>query len=337
MKVLVCNQPGEFEYRSMPEPILKKGEAIVRIKRIGVCGTDLHAFEGTQPYFSYPRILGHELAAEIVECPDLSGFTTGENISVLPYLSCGKCIACVKGKTNCCSSMNVLGVHSDGGMAEYLSVPYGSLIKADGLNEEELAMVEPLAVGAHGVGRAMVEPGDFVLIAGAGPIGVAAMEFARLAGGQVIVVDINEQRLRFCRDHLGVKHIINASTVDSVQQVQGITGGNMAQVVIDATGSLTAINHGFQFMAHGGRYVLIGLQKGNISFSHPEFHKREGTLLSSRNATRADFEFVMKVIRSRDVKPTSWITHRLEFDAVKSEFSHLLDPKYNVLKAMIRM
>lgn len=337
MRTLVCAEPGRFEYATGEKPQLKKGQAILRIKRIGICGTDLHAFEGTQPYFSYPRILGHELAGELVEADGAGGFEIGEAVSFIPYFHCGTCIACRSGKPNCCVNMQVCGVHVHGGMAEYLSVPSASLLHGEGLSFDELALVEPLAIGAHGVRRAGVQQGEAVLVIGAGPIGLGTMEFARIAGGRVIALDINEQRLQFCKDKLKVSHTVNALAPDAMEQLQAITNGDMPTVVIDATGNLKAINNAFRYMAHGARYVLIGLQKGEITFSHPEFHKREGTLLSSRNATRDDFEHVIASMKRGEVVPTTYITHRVGFGQVKDEFENWLNPANGVIKAMVTM
>jgi threonine dehydrogenase-like Zn-dependent dehydrogenase len=223
----------------------------------------------------------------------------------------------------------------DGGMAEYLSVPSSSLLKSNGLSLDELALVEPLAIGAHGIRRAGVRPDEFVLVMGAGPIGIGTMEFARIAGGKVIALDVNAQRLQFCKEKLNVVHTINASAPDVIEQLKAITNGDMPTVLLDATGNRNAINNAFNFMAHGGRYVIIGLQKGDISFSHPEFHKREGTLMSSRNATREDFEHVMVALKNKEIKPSTYITHRAKFDDVGSVFEQCLDPGTGLIKAMI--
>jgi threonine dehydrogenase-like Zn-dependent dehydrogenase len=281
--------------------------------------------------------LGHELAGELVEFDNAPGFAIGEAVSFIPYFNCGECIACRRGKPNCCTKMQVCGVHVDGGMVEYLSVPSSSLLHGEGLSFDELALVEPLAIGAHGVRRAAVEPGEFVLVIGAGPIGLGTMEFARIAGAQVIALDINEQRLQFCKDKLKITHTVNALSADVNEQLMKITNGDMPTVVIDATGSLKAINNAFQYMAHGARYVLIGLQKVDISFSHPEFHKREGTLMSSRNATRQDFEHVITNMKNGEVKPATYITHRVRFEQVKEEFEGWLNPANGVIKAMVEM
>lgn len=337
MDTLVCITPGTFEYRPGKKPELTENGAIIKIKRIGICGTDLHAFKGTQPYFNYPRILGHELAGDLVEFDNAPGFRAGEKVTFIPYFNCGSCIACRSGKPNCCANIKVCGVHVDGGMVEYLRVPSASLIHGEGLGYDELALIEPLAIGKHGVSRAAVAPGEFVIVMGAGPIGLGTMEFARIAGGRVIAMDISRQRLQYCKDHLGVQYTIDPSAQNAVEELKAITGGDMASVVIDATGNLGAINSGINYLAHGGRYVLIGLQKEAFSFSHPEFHKRESTLMSSRNATRDDFEFVIGCLKKGMIDAKTYITHRVGFAQVKDEFESWLDPAKGVIKAMVEI
>ena len=277
------------------------------------------------------------MAGELIEFDNAPGFKEGEMVSFIPYFNCGHCIACRTGKPNCCKHLQVCGVHADGGMVEYLSVPSSSLLHGEGLTVDELALVEPLAIGAHGASRAAIEPGEFVLVIGAGPIGLATAEFAQIAGAKVIISDINEQRLEFCKRNSKAYHLLNAIDYNVMEQLMEKTNGNMPTAVIDATGNLKAINNAFQYMAHGGRYVLIGLQKGDISFSHPEFHKREATLMSSRNATRKDFEQVISCIKSSIIKPATYITHRVHFDKVIEEFESWLNPGNTVIKAMIEM
>jgi 2-desacetyl-2-hydroxyethyl bacteriochlorophyllide A dehydrogenase len=337
MKSLVCTAPRQLEYRTLERPALSDGRAIIKIKRIGICGTDLHAFEGTQPYLEYPRILGHELSGELVEFDNAPGFKVGEKVTFIPYFNCGICIACRNGKPNCCVDIKVCGVHIDGGMVEYLSVPSGSLIHGNGLSLDELALVEPLAIGAHGIARAGIKKGEFVLIIGAGPIGLGTIAFAQVAGANVMVMDVNNARLDFSRQHLKVNNLINPAEGDAVEQLKAITDGDMPTVVIDATGNQKAINNAFQYMAHGGRFVLIGLQRGDIAFSHPEFHKREATLMSSRNATRADFVHVIDCMTSGLIDPETFITHRVNFDEIKRDFDSWLDPANGVIKAMVSM
>jgi 2-desacetyl-2-hydroxyethyl bacteriochlorophyllide A dehydrogenase len=335
MKTLVCSTPGNLEYKTGKKPVLQTRHSIIKIKRIGICGTDLHAFEGTQPYFEYPRILGHELSGELIEFDDAPGFTKGEKVTFIPYFNCGTCIACRSDKPNCCVNIKVFGVHIDGGMAEYITVPSNSLVHGEELSYDELALVEPLAIGAHGVCRAQVKKGDFVLVIGVGPIGLGVIEFARIAGAQVIAMDVNASRLGFCKSYLKVKYTINATDADVFEQLKIITAGDMPTVVIDATGSQKAINNAFQYMAHGAKFVLIGLQRGEISFSHPEFHKREATLMSSRNASRQDFEHVIACMKNGLIDPKTYITHRVGFDEVKRDFKSWLKPETGIIKAMV--
>jgi len=334
MKALVCTMPRQFDYINTEMPVAAEGETLLKIERIGICGTDLHAFEGTQPYFNYPRILGHELAATIVQTKAV-GFTAGDKVTMIPYMHCGNCIACKSGKNNCCVNMCVFGVHIDGGMREFVAVPDHALIKSEVLSLDELALIEPLSIGAHAVKRAVVTKGEFVLIIGAGPIGLGIAQFAKIAGAQVIVVDVNDDRLQFCTTNVGIEHAINPLKQDVMVSLNQITSNNMPTVVIDATGNLDAINNAFQYLAHGGRYVLVGLQKDNISFNHPEFHKREATLMSSRNADVSDFMHVMDCIKQGLVKPINYITHRVAFDAVTNHFESWLDPNSKVVKAIV--
>jgi 2-desacetyl-2-hydroxyethyl bacteriochlorophyllide A dehydrogenase len=336
MKTLICTEPGSFRYTDTEMPQRKKGQSLLKVKQVGVCGTDLHAFEGTQPYFSYPRILGHEIAADIVET-DAPGFSKDDKVTLLPYFNCGTCIACRQGLSNCCASLEVFGVHIDGAMREYISVPSEKLVKSEGLGYDELALAEPLSIGAHGIRRAQIRSGEHVLIIGAGPIGLGAVLFAKRAGATVIALDLVPSRLQFCKDILGADHTINAAEVDAVAAVREITKGDMAPVVIDATGSRRAIESMIGYLAHGGRMILIGLQKEAFAFSHPEFHKREATLMSSRNATMEDMNHVLSAFSEGLIPTESLITHRCDFADLAAKFPGWLSPQAGVIKAMIQL
>lgn len=332
IRALECTKPGELQYTQIAMPERKAGEAIVKIRRIGICGTDLHAFEGTQPYFSYPRILGHELAAEVIDADE---FAPGQLVTVLPYFSCGKCVACRRDKPNCCVNIEVYGVHVDGGMRDYVSLPMKYLVDGRGLGVEQLALVEPLAIGAHGISRAAIDKGEFVLVIGAGPIGLGTMEFAAIAGGKVIAMDINDNRLKFCNENLNVHATVNPRSEDAVTALKNITDNEMPTVIIDATGNLQSINQGINYLAHGGKYILIGLQKENFSFSHPEFHKRESTLMSSRNATLGDFQHVIDCLKGGLIRAETYITHRVTFESAAAALPEFLAPAPGVIKAMV--
>jgi 2-desacetyl-2-hydroxyethyl bacteriochlorophyllide A dehydrogenase len=231
--------------------------------------------------------------------------------------------------------MQVFGVHIDGGMREFVTVPDAALVKSGGLSLDELALVEPLAICAHAIKRANIAPNEFVLVMGAGPIGIGIAAFAKIAGAQVILIDVNDSRLAFCKNLLDIKHTINPLTQNVVDVCKQITGNDMPTVVMDATGNLSAINNAFAYLAHGGRYVLVGLQKEHISFSHPEFHKREATLMSSRNANSQDFNYVIDCIQKGLVKPSSLITHKVSFADVADHFESWLNPATGVVKAVV--
>src|SRR5690606_9079378 len=175
------------------------------------------------------------------------------------------------------------------------------------------------------------------LVIGAGPIGIGTMELAAVSGAKVIALDINETRLKFCKEQLGVHATINATDNNALEQIKALTNNDMPTTVIDATGNLKAINTGIHYLAHGGNYVLIGLQKKAFSFSHPEFHKRETTLMSSRNATKEDFKFVIANLKAGKINPKNYITHTVTFDEVKEHFESWLRPETVVIKAMVHL
>jgi 2-desacetyl-2-hydroxyethyl bacteriochlorophyllide A dehydrogenase len=337
MKCIICKEPGKLEMKETAGPGIAEGDAIIKIRRIGICGTDLHAYKGTQPFFSYPRILGHELSGELAELgKNLQDFYIGERVTFIPYYPCGKCIACRKGKTNCCVNIKGAGVHIDGGMVEYMSVPGESLVRGNNLGFEELALVEPLAIGAHAVRLAAVEPGEFVLVTGSGPIGMGIMEISKISGARVIAMDIRKERLDFCSSILDIDYVIDSSEQPAAK-LKEITKGEWPTKIFDATGNADAIMKGFEYLAHGGNYVLVGIQKGDICFNHPLFHKRETTLMSSRNATREDFERVINLMKKGLIKAQSYITHKIPFDKVINEFESLTKTDSGVIKAMIEL
>ena len=334
MKYIVCEKPHEFLLKQKPMPQPKMGESLLKIKKIGLCGTDIHAFGGTQPYFSYPRILGHELAAEYIE-GEAEGFKQGDKLTFIPYFHCSKCQACRNGLTNCCANMQVFGVHIDGGMAEYVCIPDDYLLNGDGLDHDELALVEPLAIAAHAIRRGGVTQKDTVLVMGAGPIGLGLIQFAKQAGARVIGMDVNEYRVNFCREEFHAEAFVSMPETDVRETLSVLTNGDMPTVIFDATGNRTVMNAAFNYMAQGGRFVLVGLQKNELTFNHPDFHKRESTLMSSRNATKQNFDYVIKSIKSGKINPKKYITHRGAFNTLADNFDKWIDPKNNAIKIII--
>lgn len=337
MKTIVLEQPGRF-ILTQTEPPTTPGpnEALVRIHRVGICGTDLHAFQGNQPYFEYPRILGHELGGEIVEIgPNEQGLAVGDACTIEPYFNCGHCLACRRGKTNCCANLKVLGVHTDGGMRDLIIVPIGKLHKSEVLPLDHLALVEPLCIGCHAVERAGLEQGRVALVVGMGPIGLGVAQFAHLAGARVIAMDVNQARLDFCQEVIGVTQTVNAAQVDPVQRLLELTDGELPETVFEVTGNVKAMEQSFSYVTNGGKLVLVGLVKSNISFSDPEFHRREMTLLSSRNATTANFKQVIAALEADKINLSPWMTHRAPAEAIVEAFPGWLKPETGVIKAVI--
>ncbi len=321
MKQVVLEQPGRFVPQDAPPPVPRAGEALVRVRRVGICGTDLHAFAGHQPYFTYPRILGHELAAEVIEAPENgSGLRPGDRCAVEPYLSCGACRACRKGKPNCCERLQVLGVHTDGGMREQLGVPVERLHRSERLGFDQLALVEPLGIGSHAVARSGLGEGEDVLVVGAGPIGLAVVQFALVAGGSVRVLELSHVRREFAR-RLACVEVLAAAD------------DHLADVVFDATGNAAAMARSLDSVAPGGRLVFVGLVQGSVALDDPLFHRREVTLLATRNSAN-EFPRIIRLIEDGRIDTAPWITHRMALEEVPARFSGLAEER-NFIKALI--
>src|SRR5210317_769598 len=333
MKYIVCEEPNKFVLKEKEIPKKEQNEALIKIHRVGICGTDLHAYSGNQAFFTYPRILGHELAGEILEIGENSQhLNVGDNVIVMPYVSCGACLACKKGKTNCCSNIKVLGVHTDGGMQQKVAIRTDLLIPAKELTYDEMAIVEPLAIGAHAIRRAQINAGETIVVIGCGPIGIGLMKLAQIKGAEVIALDIDEARLEFVKNEIGVKYVVKVSD-KAVAEVSKITNEDLATAVFDCTGNKRALESGISYMSHGGRYILVGLSKGELTFSHPAIHAKESTIMCSRNATLEDFDFV---IDNLDKFPTkAFVTHQVNLTEMIDNFDAWLDPKTKVIKAMV--
>jgi 2-desacetyl-2-hydroxyethyl bacteriochlorophyllide A dehydrogenase len=336
MRTIVLEKPGKFsmvetELPEKPHP----GEATVAVKCVGICGSDLHAYQGEQPFFNYPRIIGHEFAVEILAVGEnYKGLAVGDRCSAEPYIKCGTCVACRRGKTNCCVNLKLLGVHIDGAMRERINVPLTNLHKSEKLPMDQLAIVEMLSVGAHAVRRAAPERREPALVIGTGPIGLSVATIAREAGAEVIVMDISERRLEFCRDVLHFDRAVDART-EPVPQLQLLCGGELPTLVFDCTGSRGSMMNSFNYVAHGGKLVFVGLFPGDITFQDPFFHAHEMTIMSSRNATTEDFLHVLSLLESGKIDVAPWITHRVSSLGLVDVFSQWTKPETGVLKAVV--
>ncbi len=334
MKTVVLEKPGEFRVTDRDETgDPPAGWARVRVRRVGICGTDWHAYHGRQPFFTYPRVLGHELGVEIESAPGLD-LQPGDRCAVEPYLNCGHCVACRRGRGNCCVDLKVLGVHIDGGMCERLLVPGSKLHRSASLSLDQLALVETLGIGCHAVARAAPERGEPVLILGAGPIGLSVIPFVQAAQAVPIVADVSEPRLAFCRQRMNVAHALDARG-DLVARIRDHCNGELPTVVIDATGNPASMMRTFDMVAHGGRIVFVGLFAGDVSFADPSFHRREATLLASRNALPGDFTRIIRLIEDNVVDTTPWITHRAAAVELPDVLTSWLAPDAGLIKAML--
>jgi 2-desacetyl-2-hydroxyethyl bacteriochlorophyllide A dehydrogenase len=336
MKAIVLETPGQLRHVDLEAPPAPgPGEALVRVRRVGVCGTDFHAFRGEQPFFTYPRILGHELGGEVVAVgPGEQDLAAGARCAVEPYFNCGRCPACRRGKPNCCLNLAVFGVHVDGGMREYAIVPAAKLHAAQTLSFEQLALVEPLSIGAHAVARAQVADGERVLVVGAGPIGLAVTQFALLAGARVMAMDISERRLAFCRRQWPQVACIDGRP-DPLAALRDLVADDLPTTVFDATGSSQSMMAAFSYVAHGGRLIFVGLVQGDVTFHDPEFHRRELTLLGSRNATAADFGRIIGFLEEGTIDLAPWITHRASYETMIDVFPGWFERESGIIKAVV--
>ncbi|TAE73410.1 MAG: zinc-binding alcohol dehydrogenase family protein [Verrucomicrobia bacterium] len=341
MKAIQFTNPGEIKVIELPSPPAPgPGEALVRTHRMGVCGTDLSGYLGKMPFFSYPRIPGHELGLEVLEVGEgVTNVKSGDRCSLEPYVNDPSSVTSLKGASNCCPGVQVLGVHQDGGLRESWIVPARKLHVGNDLSYDQLALVETLAIGYHAVQRGNPQPGETVLVIGAGPIGLACLEFLKLMDVKVVVMDMVQGRLDFCRDRLGLAHgILVKGDGSELAELEALGSGQLADVVIDATGSAISMSNCFQYAAFTGRVVYVGITTQELKFPHaPVFHRRELTLMASRNALPKDFGEIIRLIGEGKIDTDAWITHRLAFDEVAENFARFTDPKLGAIKVIIEL
>ncbi len=322
MKQIVLNEPGRFSSRDAAEPTPQAGFAVVRISNVGLCGSDYHAFAGTHPIYTYPRVIGHELSGVVADLrSEAGGIQEGDHCAIEPYVACGHCRACARNRPNCCENIQVLGIHVDGGLQEYLSVPINLLHRSDKLSLEQLALVETLGIGAHAVSRSNLQAGESALVVGAGPIGLAVMQFAKATGAEVCAIERNTSRQQFARRF--------------IDEVMNEAGDRQADVVFDATGNAKAMEASLQLVAPGGRLVFVGLCSEVIGIDDPTFHKREVTLMASRNSAH-QFPRIIQMMESAQIDTSPWIGARLTLDEVPEVFPTLRS-RPDLVKAVVQV
>ena len=339
MQALQLEKPREFRFIDQPEPAAPgPGDAVVRVLAVGICGTDYGGYLGKMPFFSYPRIPGHELGVEVVATgAGVTNVRPGDRCCVEPYINCQQCAPCRRGLTNCCAHNQTLGVHCDGGLRPLFTVPARKLHPSPRLSAAQNALVETLAIGCHAIDRGAPQAGETVLIIGAGPIGLSALEFAKLSGADVIVMDVTDRRLAFVRERMGVADTI-LGTGDAEDAVAERTSGRMCDVVVDATGSHASMSTALKYCGFGGRLVYVGITQQEIAFPHaPVMHRRELSILASRNALARDFGRIIGLIEAGTIDTGPWITHRIPFADTIRAFPGFLEPDSGVLKAVVEM
>ena len=320
MRQVILEVPGRFSEREVQGPIPAAGHALVRMEKVGVCGSDFHAFAGSHPIYTYPRIIGHELSGVVVEAPaNEMGIQSGDRCAIEPYMSCGKCRACAMGRNNCCEHIQVLGIHVDGGMQELLSVPLALLHKSTRLSLDQLALVETLGIGAHAVIRSGLKAGEEALIVGAGPIGITVAQFAAAIGAKVHLVEKSEWRRTFV-ERMGY----TASPTPEDRQ---------GDVVFDATGSAVTMGNSLAQVATGGRLVYVGLTRSPVCIDDSVFHRKEVTLLASRNS-HGQFPRIIQLIEEGKIETSHWVTDRLTLSEVATQFQ-LLPTRQTLIKAIV--
>ena len=340
MKAIQLEKPQQVRVIDGPEPPSPgPGDAVVRIHRVGICGTDYSGYLGKMPFFSYPRIPGHELGVEVVAIgPSVTNVKIGDRAAIEPYINCQTCYSCTRGFTNCCENHKTLGVHIDGGLCPLFTIPARKLHVSTKLTFEQLALVETLGIGLHAINRSNPKPEETVLVIGAGPIGLSVIEFAKLAGSRVIVMDLNEQRLNFARERMGVKETILAKTLDDdVKAFTDLTAGKLGNVVVDATGSSKSMSLAYNFVGFVGRLVWVGITQDQLAFTQPLMHRREMTFLASRNAVSPEFTRIVRLIEAGVIDTRPWITHTAPFDGLIDSFPGWMKPESGVVKAMVEV
>lgn len=340
MKAIRLHEPKHFEVIEIAEPESPQaGQVLVKTHRMGICGTDYSGYLGKFPFFNYPRIPGHELGVEVLEVGQgVTNIQQGDRCSVEPYMNCGSCFACKTNHGNCCESLNVIGVMIDGGLCERFLVRADKLHPSEKLTYEQLALVETLAIGCHATDRGEPSQGDHVLIIGAGPIGLSTLEFTRLTGATITVMDMVESRLEFCKKTYGIEHtILFQPDGNEAEQMKEITNGNMYQVVTDATGNKHSMSNALKYVAHSGSLVYVGITTEDITFKHPTLHRPEITLKASRNALPSDFSRIIKLIEDGTINTEPWITHRVSFENMIEKFDSFTKPELGVLKAIVEL
>ncbi len=338
MKAIKFEKPWEVVCADMEKPIPGPGQALIRVKAAGICGSDIGAFRGTNGLVSYPRVIGHELAGVIESVPEDNpkGLKAGDHVIADPYLYCGHCYPCSIGRTNCCTDLHVLGVHVDGGMAEYFCHPADMLVKMpDNMDWISAAMAEPLTISLHGVHRGGLKAGEYCAIYGAGPIGLLAGLVAEAYGAHAILIDIVQERLDFAKE-LGIEYIVNSGREDPAGVVSGITGGSMAQLVMECTGANACIRGSLDLVSNAGRITFTGWPKKETSLPTDVFTRKEIDIRGARTSA-GEFEEAIELITSGRVDVRKLLTKTVSLEEAPETIIDIEKNPGSYMKVVVEM
>ena len=338
MKAIKLAEPWNISCVEMEKPTPKEGEALIKVVAAGICGSDIGAFRGTNGLVSYPRVIGHELAGIVESIPEnnKNGIKVGDRVVVDPYLYCGHCYPCSIGRTNCCTDLKVLGVHVDGGMAEYYCHPADMLIKIpEGMTWEQAAMAEPLTISLHGIHRGGLKAGEFCAIYGAGPIGLVAGMVAEAYGAHAIVIDLVQERLDFAKK-VGIEYVINSGKEDPIAKVAEITGGMMAQQVMECTGANPCVRGCLDLVSNAGRITLTGWPKKETSLPTDVITKKEVDIRGARTSA-GEFQEALELIATKRVDMDQILTKTVTMDEAPSTIVDIEKNPGNYMKVVVRV
>lgn len=334
MKTVYVEEAGKIAIENIDMPIPKKGEALLKIKYCGICGSDVATYTGNQPFATYPRIPGHEFSAEIIDIEENGlGLKAGMTVTANPYFNCGKCYSCQRGFVNCCEDNQTMGVQRDGSFAQYITMPIERIIDGRGLDAKTLSLIEPFSIGYHAINRGDLKQGDKVLVIGAGPIGIFAMISAKLKGAEVYITDMLDRRLELAKE-LGADGIINSSKENLSERVKEITGNHGMDVCVEAVGLPQTFLNCIDNVCFAGKIILIGNGKRETNFNHSILLKKELNVYGSRNSLH-DFEPLIEIVASGKVNIDKIISDVYELDRATEAFEALKHNDGSLAKVLI--
>jgi 2-desacetyl-2-hydroxyethyl bacteriochlorophyllide A dehydrogenase len=317
MKVITLDSPLKIGIKNIPMPERKNdNEVLIKVRALGICGSDIGAYRGVNPTVSYPRIIGHEIGGEVVEIGENSkGIVAGDRVVLEPYMPCYQCHPCSIGRTNCCEKLKVLGTQTDGGMAEYVSHPLNLVhVVPREIEWQEVAMIEPLTIALHANHRARVKEGEHVLIIGAGAIGLLSAQVAMVYGAIPVVVDVEVTRLQLAKE-IGIPHTLHPVQGNVIQGLSAITKGRMAEVVIEASGANGAVHGMFDYASAAGRIALVGWVNGETPLPTAVITKKELDIVGSRSSVN-EFPEAIALLQNKQVQVDKIISRVVSFDEI---------------------